>query len=308
MSLSDKTAPLHRIAEELQAYFVLARQWESELTEKRAAVELLQTKLAALSSRADQESEALRAVRSSEATARTQLAQTEDALRRVTGEAEQLRQRLQQTTAERDQEHGLRAALQSEIARLAGQLRTMGSVSQSLSEAIAREQRVSERATELQRQESALRAELRKREIEGEVDRSRAEMLTRKSESQSSEIQTLQSQLHQARVETHQLQQTLSQYRGRWEKMRHAAERGERVSQEHAVLVERSRDFSRRLEDLEATAKKDRRDKQIALNCLNEAEKRIAVLSDQLNDLRARAFENSFSGAPDQVSISTDGV
>lgn len=306
VNLTDKAAPLHRIAEELQAYFALARQWESELAEKRAAVDSLQTKLSALTSRADQDAESVRTLRASESAAREQLARVEEAHRRLTADAEQMRQRLQQTTAERDQEQGLRAALQGEVTRLAQQLRSMGSVSQSLSEAIAREQRVSERATELQRQESALRAELRKREIESEVDRSRSEMLTRKSDAQATEIQTLQAQLHQARVETHQLQQSLSQYRGRWEQMRNAAERGARVAQEHATLSEKSQTTARRLEDLEATAKKDRRDKQIALNCLNEAERRIDRLTEQLNDLRARAFENSFSGAADQVNISPD--
>lgn len=276
---ASATPALPPIESALEGFIVAARQLESTLTQERIQNRQLRSEWSAQKKALEGE---LQRERAAHAKSREALAAAQSQAERLKAE---YRKRLQ-IMNERE-----------EAARV--------SVSRAASATRESEMAQGQRLAQLQSQVEQLRSELhraqlarveerKKAEIEIELARATIEHLKQREESLRS--QSRFSEVDAAELE--KLRREIHHYRSRWADAQNAVRQATSATQElekertkAEALRERLEIEEKRREDAENSAKKERRDKQIALNCLHSAEERIDRLTHDVQKVRDAADE-----------------
>lgn len=219
-----------------------------------------------------------------------------------------------QLRTEREQSRRLQgenAALAREVARLESEMENARTGQEQLQR---REKTLKDQINDQARQMDRLRSDIerarsetheerRKQELENEIHRSQLETIKRRDELSRSEYAQMQRQLAAAQDQITQLRAYAERARAGWQEMQKAShkanlilsdyERARSSAEGASAQLEAER---RRREDLDQAIAKERRDKQIALNCLKTAEDRISQLEKELETLRDKVI---LASAPD---------
>lgn len=293
-----------RIAAELEEFFALARQWEAQLAASREVIKNLEAKVAEQEAVIRQMSEEaartrtnLDALRAQEHTLRAQVIDQSRHLERLTQEREQgLSAQKRCTEMSRELK-----AIEQERDRVKGQLEFAHKQEKSYKDQLTEQSRQMDRMREeATRARNEMHEERRRRDLDLEIVRAQVDSFKRREELARSEAAAALKQVSSLQAQVVAASQTLTQYQTHWPEMQKRAQKAQLILADYEKLrgsQERARETMeierRRLEDLDSMAKKDKRDKEIALKCLRDAEARIAELSRETEQLRDRLILRS---------------